>query len=42
MLASFSTASQSREPLTTATYDQLLFWAVMILLGIGLVMGRLE
>ncbi len=38
MLASFSTASQSREPLATATYDQLLFWAVMILLGIGLVM----
>jgi|LWDU01.1.fsa_nt_gi cell division protein FtsW len=38
MLASFSTASQSRESLTTATYDQLLFWAVMILLGIGLVM----
>ena len=38
MLEAYSTAPQAREPFATGAYDQLLFWTVMILLGIGLVM----
>lgn len=33
-----STAAQARERITTSTYDQLLLWVTLILLGIGLVM----